>query len=71
MAALRYHKSSPWKQPQLSQPVLIREVLQPSNHFWGPPVDLLQQIQVLLVLGNPELYTALQAQPDLAFQVLK
>ncbi|KAK4818005.1 hypothetical protein QYF61_004118 [Mycteria americana] len=37
------------EQPQLSQPVLIGEVLQPSDHFHGPPLDLLQQLHVLVL----------------------
>jgi len=36
------------EQPQLSQPVLTGEVLQPSDHFGGPPLDLLQQLHVFL-----------------------
>ncbi|KAK4818403.1 hypothetical protein QYF61_012324 [Mycteria americana] len=48
------------EQPQLSQPVLIGEVLQPSDHFCGPPLDLLQQVHVFPVLRAPELDTALQ-----------
>jgi len=48
------------KQPQLSQPFLITEVLQLSDHLCGPPLDLLQQLRVLLVLGTPELDTGLQ-----------
>ena len=38
------------EQPQLSQPVLIREVFQPSDHFCGPPLDPLQQLHVFPVL---------------------
>ncbi|KAK4812466.1 LOW QUALITY PROTEIN: hypothetical protein QYF61_026459 [Mycteria americana] len=48
------------EQPQLSQPVLVGEVLQPSHHFRGPPLDPLQQLHVLLVLRDPELDTVLQ-----------
>ncbi|KAK4814330.1 hypothetical protein QYF61_014844 [Mycteria americana] len=48
------------EQPQLSQPVLVGEVLQPSHHFRGPPLDSLQQLHVLLVLRAPELDAALQ-----------
>ncbi|PKU38867.1 phospholipase a1 member hypothetical protein [Limosa lapponica baueri] len=48
------------EQPQLSQPVLIGEVLQPSDHFCGPPVDLLQNVHVLPVLRPPELDAVLQ-----------
>ena len=48
------------KEPQLSQSVVVREVLQCSDHLCGPPLDLLQQLHVLLVLGAPELATVLQ-----------
>jgi len=47
-------------QCQLSQPFLLEEVLHPSDHFCGPPVDLLQQVHVLLMLGAPELNARLQ-----------
>jgi len=48
------------EQPQLSQLVLIREVLQPSDNFCGPPLDLLQQLHLLLVLRAPDLDAGLQ-----------
>ncbi|KAK4821092.1 hypothetical protein QYF61_013420 [Mycteria americana] len=48
------------EQPQLSQTVFIGEVLQPSDHLRGPPLDSLQQLHVLLMLGAPELNTVLQ-----------
>ncbi|KAK4816767.1 hypothetical protein QYF61_022765 [Mycteria americana] len=48
------------EQPQLSQPFLIGEVLQPSHHFCGPPLDLLQQLHVFPVLRAPELDAVLQ-----------
>ncbi|KAK4826741.1 hypothetical protein QYF61_010994 [Mycteria americana] len=48
------------KQPQLFQPVLIGEVLQPPDHVRGPPLDPLQQVHVLLMLGAPELNTIFQ-----------
>ncbi|KAK4816254.1 hypothetical protein QYF61_013888 [Mycteria americana] len=48
------------EQPQLSQPVLVGEMLQPSDHFCGPPLDLLQELHVLLVLRAPELDAVLQ-----------
>ena len=44
----------------LSQPFLVREVLQPSDHLHGPHLDLLQQLYVPLLLGAPDLDTALQ-----------
>ena len=34
------------EQHQLSQPVFIGVVLQPSDHLCGPPLDLLQQVHV-------------------------
>ncbi|KAK4822567.1 LOW QUALITY PROTEIN: hypothetical protein QYF61_016136 [Mycteria americana] len=36
------------------------EVFQPSDHFCGPPLDLLQQVHVCLVLRTPELDAVLQ-----------
>ena len=45
---------------QLSQPVLLGAVLQPSDHLHGPPLDLLQQLHVLLVLGAPGLDAVLR-----------
>ncbi|KAK4808881.1 hypothetical protein QYF61_007996 [Mycteria americana] len=48
------------EQPQLSQPVFIGEVLQPSDHLHGPPLDLLQQVHVLLMLGAPQVDAVLQ-----------
>ncbi|KAK4806791.1 hypothetical protein QYF61_005587 [Mycteria americana] len=62
-AAIRSPRSLPFsrlEQPQLSQPVLVGEVLQPSYHFHGPPLDPLQQLHVLLVLRAPELDAVLQ-----------
>jgi len=35
-------------------------VLQPSDHFCGPPLDPLQQVDVFLVLGAPELDAVIQ-----------
>jgi len=44
------------EEPQLFQPVLIVEVLQLSvPHIHGPPLDPLQQLSVLPVLGATEL----------------
>jgi len=49
------------QQPQVSQPVLLGEVLQPSGHFCGPPLCPLQQCRVFLVLrAHPELDAGLQ-----------
>ena len=51
------------KQAQFPQPFLIGEVLQPSDHLSGPPLDLLQELHVLPVLGAPGLDTVLQMGP--------
>ena len=48
------------EKPQLPQPVLEGEMLQPSDHLCGPPLDLLQQLRVLFVLRAPEVNTVLQ-----------
>jgi len=48
------------EQPQLSQTGPIGEVFQPSDHLRGPPLDPLQQVHVLLVLGAPDLDAGLQ-----------
>ncbi|KAK4811312.1 LOW QUALITY PROTEIN: hypothetical protein QYF61_024448 [Mycteria americana] len=48
------------EQLQLSQPVLVGEVFQPSDHFRGPPLDPLQQLHVFRVLRAPELDAVLQ-----------
>lgn len=47
--------------PQFSQPFLIGQILQPSGHFCGSSVDILQYAHALLVLRTPEMDTALQA----------
>ena len=39
------------EQSQLPQPLLIGEVLQPSDHLSDPPLDPLQELHVLPVLG--------------------
>jgi len=48
------------EQPQLSQPFLMADVFQPSDHFCGPPLDPLQQVHVFPVLRAPELDAGLQ-----------
>jgi len=48
------------EQPQLSQPFLIAEVFQASNHLCGPPLAPLQQVRVFPVLRAPELDAGLQ-----------
>ena len=35
------------KQAQFSEPFLVGEVLQPSDHLSGPPLDALQELPVL------------------------
>jgi len=47
------------EEPQVSQPVLVGEVLQPSDRIHGPPLDLLQ-LHVVLVLRALELDAVLQ-----------
>lgn len=51
------------EQLHLSQPVFIA-VLQPSDHPPSPPLDLLQQSDILMV-GTPDVNTALQQQNQL------
>ncbi|KAK4828525.1 hypothetical protein QYF61_026947 [Mycteria americana] len=46
------------------------EVFHPSDHFCGPPLDLLQQVHVFPVLRAPELDAVLQVQ-DLAFGLVE
>lgn len=48
------------EKPWLTQPVLVGEVLQPSDNVHGPPLDLLQQLHVLLALGAPKLEAKLK-----------
>jgi len=48
------------EQSQFSQPLFTGEVFHPSDRLCGPPLDPLQQVHVLLVLGAPELDTGLQ-----------
>ena len=48
------------EQPQLSQPFLTAEVLQPPDQFCGPTLDLLRQVHVFPVLRALELDTGLQ-----------
>ena len=47
-------------EPQLSQPSFIEEVFHPSGHFCSPPLDVLQQVHVFVVLKAPELDAGLQ-----------
>jgi len=51
------------KQAQFPQPLLIGEVLQPSDHLSGPPLDPLQELHVLPVVGAPGPDTVLQMGP--------
>ncbi|KAK4830254.1 hypothetical protein QYF61_009321 [Mycteria americana] len=48
------------EQPQRAQTFFIGEVSHPSDHFRGPPLDLLQQVHVFPVLRAPELDAVLQ-----------
>ena len=48
------------EQPQLFQPALMGEVFHTLNHYCGPPLDLLQQVYVSLVLRAPHLDAVLQ-----------
>lgn len=48
------------KQPQLFQPHLVHLILQSRNYLSGPSMDLLQHVPLFLVLGSPELDTALK-----------
>lgn len=41
------------EQPQLSQPVLVREMLRSLHHRRGPALDLLQQVPVSPAPGSP------------------
>ena len=47
------------KQAQIPQPFFTGEVLQPSDHLCGHPLDLLQQLCILPALGAPDLDTLL------------
>jgi len=51
------------EQPQVSQPFLIQEVLQPAQHLCASPLDSLQKFPVFLELRSPELHTVLQMWP--------
>ena len=48
------------KQTQLPQRFFTGGVLQPSDHLHGPPLDLLQKLHILLVMGAQELDAVLQ-----------
>ena len=50
------------EQAQLPQPVFLGEVLQPSDHLFGPPLQP-QQLPVFLVLETPDLDAVLQMGP--------
>ena len=49
------------EQSPLSQPPLIRQMLQALSHLCGSLLNLLQWVHVSLVLGSPALGTGLQA----------
>jgi len=48
------------EEAQIPQSFITGEVLQPFSHLCGPPLDPLQQLHVLLVLGAPGLDAVLQ-----------
>jgi len=48
------------EQVQLSQPFFVRDVLQPSEHLHGPPLDLLQHLHIFPKLVAPGLDAVLQ-----------
>ena len=48
------------EQPPLLKSVLAGEVFHPLDHFSGPPLDVLQEICIFLVLRTPHLDTVLQ-----------
>jgi len=59
------HKMSSWsilkaKEPQFSQP-FFSEVFQPYDNLCGPPLDLLEQLQLFLVMGGSEYSTPVRA----------
>jgi len=51
------------EQSQVPQAVFIGEVLQPSDHLCGSPLDLLQQLLILPVLEAPGLDAVLPMEP--------
>jgi len=51
------------EQAQLPQPAFIAEVFQSSDPLCGPPLNLLQQFHIILVLGASGLDTVLQVGP--------
>lgn len=48
------------RQPQLSQPLFVRDILQVLNQLCGPSLDSLQYVHVSLVMVISGLHTALQ-----------
>mgnify|MGYP001861334534 CR=1 FL=1 len=51
------------EQPQLLQPIFIGEVFHPLDHSSRPPLDPLQKLHILLVLGPLDLDAVLQLGP--------
>jgi len=51
------------KQLQLPQPVFLRKVLQPYDQLGGPPLDLLQHLRILLLMGTRSLDAVFQMDP--------
>lgn len=56
------------KHSQLSQCMLVHQVLESLKHFNGPSLDKRYYFQVFLILGSPELGTALRMCPSSAEQ---
>ena len=48
------------EQAQFPQYFFTREMLQPSDHLCGPPLDLLQELRVLPMLEAPDQDAVLQ-----------
>lgn len=51
------------EQTQLPQPFFVGEVLQPSKHLWGPPLDPFQQLHTPPLLESSGLDAVLQKGP--------
>ena len=51
------------KQAQLPQPFFLGEVLQPSDHLCGSPLELYGQLSILIALGDCDVDAVLQIGP--------
>jgi len=51
------------EQAQLCHPIFVGEVLWPSNHLHGPPLDQFQKLHIFLELAAPGLDTVVQMGP--------